>query len=195
MDLPIKRLALFSAAALAVLLAGCAGTQPAAPGAAVTATSPAAIATMPPTAAIPPTGPTAVQTPGAPVISTAVAVTSVPVMPTGVGDMPTEATGPTQAGTPVITLANNGGSISLHPGDRFVLSLGEMYDWSISISDPNVLHRVINITPLRGSQGVYEAGSAGSTVLSAAGDPHCRQSQPPCAMPSVTFELNVTVSP
>jgi hypothetical protein len=194
MQISIKRLAFLAIIALAVLLTGCVGAPSAAPGAAVTATFPAATATVPPTAAIPLTGPTAVLTPGAPVVSTSMAVTSVPVMPTGMG-MPTEAVGPTQAGTPVITLANNGGSIALHPGDRFVLSLGEMYDWTITLSDPNVLHRVINITPVRGSQGVYEAGGAGSTVLTAAGDPHCRQSQPPCAMPSVSFELNVTVSP
>jgi hypothetical protein len=194
MNLPIKRLAILSVAVLAILLTGCAGTQPAAPGADATAT-PAATATEIPTAAIPATGPTAIQTPGAPVVSTPVeAATSMPATPSETG-MPAEAAGPTQAGTPVITLANNGGSISLHPGDRFVLSLGEMYDWTVTISDPGVLHRVINITPLRGSQGVYEAGSAGSTQLTAAGDPRCRQSQPPCMMPSISFELNVTVSP
>jgi hypothetical protein len=194
MNLPIKRLAILSIALLAILLTGCAAAQPAAPGADLTAT-PAATATEIPTAAIPATGPTAVQTPGAPVVSTPVeAGTSVPATPSETG-MSTEAAGPTQAGTPVITLANNGGAITLHPGDRFVLSLGEMYDWTVTISDPGVLHRVINITPLRGSQGVYEAGSAGSTALTAAGDPRCRQSQPPCMMPSISFELNVTVSP
>jgi hypothetical protein len=194
MNLPIKRLAFLSVAILAVLLTGCVGAQPAATGADATAT-PAATATEIPTAAIPATGPTALQTPGAPLVSTPVeAGTSVPAAPSETG-MPTEAAGPTQAGTPVITLANNGGSITLHPGDRFVLSLGEMYDWTVTISDPGVLHRVINITPLRGSQGVYEAGSAGSTTLVAAGDPRCRQSQPPCMMPSISFELNVTVSP
>ena len=194
MQFSIKRLTIFFAI-LAVLLSGCAGAQPAAPGAAVTATSPAITVTLPATAAIPPTGPTAAQTPGVPVVSTPVeASTSVPAMPTGV-DMPTEAAGPTQAGTPVITLANNGGSITLHPGDRFVLSLGEGYDWTVTSSDQNVVHRVINIMPVRGSQGVYEAGSAGTATLSAAGDPLCRQSQPPCMLPSIQFELKVIVSP
>jgi hypothetical protein len=52
---------------------------------------------------------------------------------------------------------------------------------------------VVNITVVRGAQGVYEAHQTGGTTLTATGDPVCRQSQPPCAIPSRLFEIQVTV--
>jgi hypothetical protein len=76
-----------------------------------------------------------------------------------------------------------------------VLSLGDQYGWTVTVDDSTVLQRVINITPLRGSQGVYAALAAGSTRLVAAGDPPCRQAKPPCGLASLSFELNVTVAP
>lgn len=93
----------------------------------------------------------------------------------------------------MVTLVNNGATITLHPGDRFVMMLGDAYDWQVTPADPAVVSRVINITPVRGSQGVYEAHKAGQTTITASGDPMCRQSQPPCMMPSILFTLNVVV--
>jgi hypothetical protein len=188
----IKIPALLSLVVLAFTMIGCASTLPptATPGAAPS--QPAAATTLPPSQT--PNPPTAAA-PGSPVVSTpqSVATTGGTPPATPVGTIPL--TGPTQAGGLTITRDNNGQTISLHPGDRFVLSLGEEYDWTLTIDHQDVLHRVLNITPLRGSQGVYEVQSAGSAMLTAAGDPPCRQSKPACSLPSYSFELNVTVAP
>jgi hypothetical protein len=81
----------------------------------------------------------------------------------------------------------------LHAGERFLLKLGEGYNWTVTIADQSIISRVVNITVVRGAQGVYEAHQAGSTTLTATGDPVCRQSKPPCAMPSRLFQINVVV--
>jgi carboxyl-terminal processing protease len=92
-----------------------------------------------------------------------------------------------------ITLANDGETITLHVDEQFLLKLGEEYDWTVTVADQSIVSRVVNITVVRGAQGVYEAHKAGSTTLTATGDPVCRQSQPPCAMPSRLFQINVVV--
>jgi carboxyl-terminal processing protease len=92
-----------------------------------------------------------------------------------------------------VMLADNGQTITLQVGERFLLALGEGYDWEITVSDEGILSRVINVTVVRGAQGLYEAHRAGNTTLTAAGDPVCRKSQPPCAMPSMMFEIELVV--
>jgi hypothetical protein len=68
-----------------------------------------------------------------------------------------------------ITLAENGKTIPLGVGQRFLLSLGQDYDWTVTVDDPNIVSQVGNIAPVKGTQGVYEAYKAGSTTLSATG--------------------------
>jgi hypothetical protein len=74
-----------------------------------------------------------------------------------------------------------------------LLQLGEEYTWDVSVSDQNVVSRVRNITVVRGAQGIYNALQAGTVTLSATGDPVCLQAKPPCAMPSIMFEIKVVV--
>jgi hypothetical protein len=74
-----------------------------------------------------------------------------------------------------------------------LLKLGEQYDWAVAISDQNVVSRVKNIAVVRGAQGVYDALRAGTVTLTATGDPACRQSQPPCMMPSRVFMVTIVV--
>ena len=93
----------------------------------------------------------------------------------------------------MITRDSNGQTVTLHVGDRFVLQLGDQYNWTVNVADPAVVSRVINITPIRGSQGVYEAHAAGTTTLSASGDPLCRTAKPACAMPSLIVEIKLVV--
>ena len=100
---------------------------------------------------------------------------------------------PTAVGQKVITLADQGSTIYLSVGESFLLQLGEEYIWDVSVSDQNVVSRVRNITVVRGAQGVYNALQAGTVTLSATGDPVCRQSNPPCAMPSILFEIKIVV--
>ncbi len=109
-----------------------------------------------------------------------------PVPPATIVPVPTN-------GQLTVTLANNGATIRLHPGDRFVMMLGDAYNWEVTPADQNIVSRVVNITPLRGSQGVYEAHQVGQTTIEASGDPMCRGSQPPCMMPSIIFTLKVVV--
>ena len=95
--------------------------------------------------------------------------------------------------TRTVTLADQGNTITLHPGDRFLLSLGEGYDWTVNVADPSTVSRVVNILVVRGAQGVYEARRQGQTTLSAVGDPPCRKSIPPCMLPSRVFRVTIAV--
>jgi hypothetical protein len=92
-----------------------------------------------------------------------------------------------------VTLTDDGSTVALEPGQRFLLDLGEGYDWAVTVADQAVLSRVVNVLTIRGSQGLYEAHQVGKTLLTAAGEPVCRQAQPPCAIPSRLFRLTVVV--
>jgi hypothetical protein len=92
-----------------------------------------------------------------------------------------------------VTLDNDGQTITMNPGGRFLLELGEEYDWTVTVADPGIVSRLVNATVVPGAQGLYEAHKAGSTTLTASGDPVCRQSQPPCAAPSRSFTINIVV--
>jgi hypothetical protein len=112
---------------------------------------------------------------------------------------PSPATSPIATPTPgepasqIVTLDNNGQTITLKIGERFLLKLGEEYNWTVTVADPSIASRVVNITVVRDAQGVYEAHKSGSTTLTASGDPVCRQAQPPCGMPSILFEITMVV--
>jgi hypothetical protein len=116
-----------------------------------------------------------------------------PPVPTGgVGS----GTGSTPQAIPAggITLADNSETFLLHPGESFLLNLGmDMFNWTVTIDNQNVLGRVKNITVIRGAQGVYQAASQGQAVLSAVGDPFCRSSKPACMAPSLMFQVTVIV--
>lgn len=93
-----------------------------------------------------------------------------------------------------ITLADNGKTFIMHPGENFLLNLGaEIFDWTVQIDIQNVLDRVKNIMVIRGAQGVYEANNPGQAVLTAIGDPFCRKSTPACMAPSIMFKITVIV--
>ena len=100
---------------------------------------------------------------------------------------------PTDIGQKTITLGDQGKTIELTVGERFLLQLGEGYTWDVTISDQNVVSRVKNILVVRGAQGIYNALQAGTVTLSASGDPVCRQTKPPCAMPSILFSITIIV--
>lgn len=104
---------------------------------------------------------------------------------------PTVATAP--GGMKVVTLENQGQTISLRVGESFMLKLGEGYFWQVNIGDPTVLERVNNVPLEQGAQGVYRALRVGSINLQATGDPLCLQAQPACGMPSILVEMMVVV--
>ena len=100
---------------------------------------------------------------------------------------------PDSSGNLTITPGDSGRTVLLQTNQRFVLKLGDNYNWTVTIPNQDVVSRVVNIMPVLGSQGVFEAHKAGTTTLQAAGDPTCRQSQPPCALASVNFTITITV--
>jgi len=93
-----------------------------------------------------------------------------------------------------ITLDDNGKTFILHPGESFLLDLGtDVFDWTVAVDDQNVLARLKNVMVIRGAQGIYEAKDTGQAILTAVGDPLCRNSIPACAAPSMQFKITVIV--
>ena len=90
-------------------------------------------------------------------------------------------------------MADAGSALDLAVGERFLVNLGQGFDWTVVIADPSIVDRVRNVTVIAGAQGLYEAKAAGRTTMSATGDPPCRKANPPCGAPSrlVTVELVV----
>jgi hypothetical protein len=101
--------------------------------------------------------------------------------------------GATNTNPSVVTLASAGQTIQLHVGDTFLLNLGEGWDWTVNVSNPAVVSRVVNILVIRGAQGVYKANRPGTATLTAVGDPPCRKSTPPCMAPSRAFQVQIVV--
>lgn len=114
----------------------------------------------------------------------------------GWGILVTSATGSNTGSTtssPIVTLQDTGSTIHLKIGERFLLKLGENYNWSPIIDNQTVASRVPNIMVVRGAQGLYEAHNSGMATLTATGDPWCLSATPPCEMPSILFKLYIQV--
>ena len=89
----------------------------------------------------------------------------------------------------IVTLADDGQTITLQVNETFLLKLGEEYDWNITIDDQTIVSRDV----VSGAQGLYRAHKEGSSTLTAVGDPECRKVQPPCGAPSRVFRINIVV--
>jgi hypothetical protein len=122
-----------------------------------------------------------------PIISTAISE-SLQALPT-----PTDTLKVAEAAGQIITMSDNGKTLTLQPGQRFGLMLDDRYVWEISIANQEIVSQAEGATPVGGSQGVYEAHQAGQTQLTASGDPLCRSQRPACMMPTVIFTLNILV--
>ena len=96
--------------------------------------------------------------------------------------------------TPTITQADNGTTVNLVAGTRVSLALSGAYDWTITIADTTVLTAVAGVALPPGVQGIYTAGQAGQTTLTAVGEPQCRKAQPPCGAPTVLFRVQIAVT-
>jgi len=128
------------------------------------------------------------------VVIEATAATSLPIiLPSAAPVSLPSATPAAVESTRSVTLNDNNQSLRMHVGESFLLELGEIYNWEVTSSNPEVLSRVINIMVIRGAQGVYEAHQKGQVELTAVGDPLCRSVKPACMMPSLLFKINVTV--
>ena len=97
------------------------------------------------------------------------------------------------APAPDVTLVDDGRTITLTVGQRFLLNLGSDYTWTVTIDDQAIASRVIGVLVIRGAQGLYEARQPGRTTLTATGDPVCRGATPPCESPSRQFRVTIVV--
>ena len=79
------------------------------------------------------------------------------------------------------------------PNELGLLFLGANDTWSATVDDPAVVSHTPNVFVIQGAQGLYQARRPGRAMLSAIGDPACRQARPPCALPSQTFSVQVVV--
>jgi hypothetical protein len=153
-------------------------------------------ADIPVATSVPCTCPTGKPTPAAPgKVSPDHIICNCPVLLITPGD-PTSVVGSNPQAIPAngITLVDNGKTFLVHPGDGFLLNLGmDVYDWSVTIDDQNVISREKGVMPIRGAQGIYQAMAPGQAVLSAVGDPLCRNSTPACMLPSMMFQVTVIV--
>jgi hypothetical protein len=135
----------------------------------------------------------AAQLTASPTSTTVPFSTPVPSDLTTATGIPTEA--PTGSAPNTVTLDNNNKQITLHVGDSFLLKLGQEYDWSPVIDDQDVVSRIPNISVIVGAQGIYLAHKPGTATLTATGDAPCRQSKPPCMVPTLLFTLHIDVQP
>ena len=140
-----------------------------------------------------PTGKAAPAQPGK--VSPDHIICNCPILLVTPGD-PTSAVGSNPQASPAggITLADNGKTFLLHPGESILLNLGmDTFDWTVSIDNQNVISREKNVMPIRGAQGVYLAAAPGQAVLSAVGKPICQDSTNPCMALEVFFQVTIIV--
>jgi len=118
--------------------------------------------------------------------------------PGGYGGTPQVTGTQSETGTPSgelsVTLADNGSTIHLKVGERFLLDLGDQYDWTVVVDNQAIVSRVVNITVIKGAQGVYQANEAGTTTLTAVAGTTCvEESDHPCETPPPEFDIQIIV--
>jgi hypothetical protein len=69
------------------------------------------------------------------------------------------------------------------------LDLPEGYMWTVSVADPTLVGEV------PGAPGVYEALAPGRTSLAVNGDPACYRAGHGCLLPSLSFQVQLVVTP
>jgi hypothetical protein len=103
------------------------------------------------------------------------------------------AVGPVHAPAKV-TYAWSGRTVWLAPGQSFLLGLGgPPPDWRVRVADQRVLARRVNVTVVRGAQGIYVAKAPGKTTVTATDHYACQDVMPPCLPPNRLFRLTVIV--
>ncbi|MGC8634143.1 MAG: hypothetical protein ACP5VP_05705 [Candidatus Limnocylindrales bacterium] len=91
----------------------------------------------------------------------------------------------------VVTLSDNGTTLHLALGQRFLLGLGGSAVWAVTIADPHVVAQVPGIAVPPGAQGVFAGLASGTTTLSAIGSPPCASGI--CPLFRIAFRITITV--
>lgn len=98
-----------------------------------------------------------------------------------------------ESSTRTINLVDNDKVISLKKGERFLLKLGDDYNWDVEINNQTIVSKVINIMIVKGTQGVYESHNLGNAVMTTTGNPICLATSTPCLQPSILLTWNIQV--
>ncbi len=108
--------------------------------------------------------------------------------------LPSAAPTATVAGTSprTVTLADDGQTLNLELGDRFVLDLGGGFNWKVTIDNPAIVAQASGA--VHPGAPVYQANQPGTTTLHATGDPPCLNSTPRCLAPSRLFQVRIVVT-
>jgi hypothetical protein len=93
----------------------------------------------------------------------------------------------------IVTFAERDRTAILQSGDRLVLTLGDGYRWTLSVSGVEVLVPLANSMLPPGVQAVFEARRQGRAVVAALGQPLCRHSADSCSEAPIRFALVVLV--
>jgi hypothetical protein len=100
---------------------------------------------------------------------------------------------PDESSIRTISLVDNDKVISLKKDERFLLKLGEDYNWDVEINNQTIVSKVINIMVVKGAQGVYESHNLGNAVMTTTGNPICLATSTPCLQPSILLTWNIQV--
>lgn len=79
-----------------------------------------------------------------------------------------------------VTSDDNGRTVELHSGQQFVLTLGNIYQWTVRIEDETVVAPAPDVPIILTAVGAFEAHRPGRTVLTASGELFCGLADPPC---------------
>ena len=93
---------------------------------------------------------------------------------------------------PTVNTADNGTTLHLALGQRFLLDLGSAAEWTVTVADPRIVGRVSGVPVIRGAQAIYVARTRGTTLLRAVRSQPCPSGA--CRPPSrLWFRLTITV--
>lgn len=95
----------------------------------------------------------------------------------------------------VVTRANDNGVVQARVGDKIQIALGIEYQWHLDPPDGVVLvHGVQNYLLVRGTQAIWTAAAAGTSIITATGTVICPSGKA-CIMLALQFRTTVVVSP
>lgn len=93
-----------------------------------------------------------------------------------------------------VTLNDGGKTVSLSPGEKFLLILNRSpYKWEVNVQDTSLIKVVDDTLPVLGAIAIFEALKKGETNLNATGSLACQSADPPCSTPSLQFQVNLVV--
>jgi len=117
---------------------------------------------------------------------------TIPATPIGAATVAPSAVGVPTVRT--VTLADDGGTITLPTGTSFLLALGSDFDWQVQIADAAIVSPYPHAVIPPDAQGIFTATQQGQTTLTATGNPKCFSATPPCLAPSRSFRFQIVAT-